>query len=202
MTDKNKKELVAVLGLYGSGKSYITKPYTRQGFTKMSFADPLREIAFKILGYTGKILNYDEFKKSSLNLKKNLFKKEKLNTGRQVLQQTGSVIKDLFGQTVWADLLTKSVLDNKQNVIIDDVRFDYEVQSILKLKRHGYKVTFIWACYEKNDYTNALKDEHESEKLAQFMYLNQDKYNLQDTHDIPHSVIKNILSDLKKQNHN
>ncbi len=194
----NKKELVAVLGLYGSGKSYITKVFARQGFTKMSFADPLRDIAFKILGYTGKVLNYDEFKKSTLNLKKNLFKNEKLNTGRQVLQQTGSVIKDLFGQNIWADLLTKSVLDSKQNVIIDDVRFDYEVQSILKLKRRGYKIKFIWACYDKNDYTNALKDEHESEKLAQFMYLNQDKYNLKDTHDIPHSVIKKILTDFKE----
>lgn len=199
MDKAQKKQIVVILGLRGSGKSFASKPYTGMGYTTVSFADPLRTIAFKSLGYVETPnFNYDDFKKSTLYAKKGMFKKVKLNTGRQLLQQTGSVIKELFGKEVWADAWQKTVLLLDSNVVNDDCRFDYEVEKALKLIRKGYEVNFVWSCYDGNDYTEAMNDTHESEALAQFIYRNQDKYGIHDLSVIGHKLMKQILADFKE----
>lgn len=194
-----KKEVVLILGLMGSGKSYMSRPYIEDGYTKISFADPLREMCYKILGYKPtKEFSYDDFKKSNLVLKKGLFKTKKINTGRQVLQQIGSAVKELFCPTIWADTWYNSVLECNTHVVNEDCRFDYEVLKALSLSRKKCNVRFIWSCYNGNDYTNALKDTHESEALAQFIYKRQDEYDLYDGKEISTKLIKKILKDFDK----
>ena len=46
-----KREVIAFIGRQGSGKSYQSnKLVSERGFKKLSFADPLREIAFNVIG--------------------------------------------------------------------------------------------------------------------------------------------------------
>lgn len=199
MDNDIKKEVVLILGLMGSGKSYMSRPFIKDGYTKISFADPLRKMCYKILGFDpSDKFTYDEFKKSKLVLKKGLFKTKNINTGRKVLQQIGSSVKELFCPTIWADVWYNSVLECNKHVVNEDCRFDYEVLKALSLTRKKCNVRFIWSCYNGNDYTNALNDTHESEALAQFIYKYQDKYNLYDGKEIPVKLMKQILKDFKE----
>lgn len=206
MSDINKKNLIVFLGLKNCGKNYNSQPYLDMGFKNVSFADPLREMVWDILDYTpNKALTYDEFKKSDTILRKpnkfwNLFaKKIVVTTGRKILQNAGSVIKSMFGETIWADLWSKSVLESEQNVVCTDCRFTYEVSKALSLSRKGYNVSFIWVCYEKANFNEILKDKHESEALSQYIYYNQEKYGLHDLCEIKPKVLKQIISDFEQQ---
>lgn len=206
MSDINKKNLMVFLGLKNCGKNYNAQPYLEMGFKNISFADPLREMVWSILDYTpNKVLNYDDFKKSEAILRKpnkflNLFaKKVVITTGRKILQNAGSVIKSMFGETIWADLWAKSVLESEQNVVCTDCRFTYEVFKALSLSRKGYNVSFIWVCYEKANFNEILKDKHESEALSQYIYYNQEKYGLYDLCEIKPKVLKQIISDFEQQ---
>lgn len=200
MSDINKKNLIVFLGLKNCGKDYNSQPYLEMGFKKISFADPLREMVWSILDYTpNKELNYDDFKKSDTILKKSWFKKIKITTGRKILQNAGSVIKRMFGETIWADLWVKSVLDSDTDVCCTDCRFTYEVEKALSLSRKGYNVSFIWVCYGKANFDEILKDKHESELLSQFIYYNQEKYGLHDLCEIKPKVLKQIISDFKNE---
>lgn len=193
-----KKEIIVFLGLKNCGKGFNSKPYINSGYKKLSFADPLREIAYDILDYTpDKKFNYDDFKMSDIVLKKGFFKKKKITTGRKILQNTGSVIKDFFGEDIWATMWYNSVLESGSNIVCDDARFTYEIEKALSLSRKGYKVKFIWCCYQGADFKEILKDSHESEALSQFIYKNQIKYGLYDACLIKHTTIKQIIKDYK-----
>jgi hypothetical protein len=135
---------------------------------------------------------------SKINIRKNLFKKKNITTGRKILQNTGSVIKEFFGEEIWANLWYNSVIESKCNIVCDDARFTYEVKKALLLTRKGYKVKFIWCCYNGANFKEILKDTHESEALSQFIYKNQDKYGLYDGCEIKHSIIKQIIKEHEK----
>lgn len=194
-----KKEIIIFLGLKNCGKGFNSKSYINSGYKKISFADPLREICYKILDfYPSNKFSYDDFKMSKLNIKKNLFKNKNITTGRKILQNTGSVIKDFFGKEVWANLWYNSVIESNCNIVCDDARFTYEIEKALSLSRKGYKVKFIWCCYNGANFKEILKDTHESEALSQFIYKNQDKYSLYDRCEIKHSIIKQIIKEYEK----
>lgn len=192
----NKKQLIMTLGLKNCGKGYNSEPFINAGYEKISFADPLREMCYKILDfYPSNKFTYNEFKMSDLSIKKNLFKNKKVTTGRKILQNTGSVIKEFFGEEIWANLWYNSVLESKKNIVCDDARFVYEIKKAMSLSRKGYEVVFIWCCYNGANFKEILKDTHESEALSQFIYKNQDKYGLYDGCRIKHTVLKTILKE-------
>lgn len=200
MDKKNKKNLIVFMGLKNCGKDYNSQPYLDMGFKRVSFADTLRDMVWSMLDYIpNKKFTYDDFKKADVIFKKSLFKNNKITTGRKILQNAGSVIKKMFGETIWADLWAKNVLESEQNVVCTDCRFVYEVKKALSLSRKGYDVSFIWVCYEKANFRYILKDKHESETLSQFIYYNQDKYGLYDLCVIKPKVLKQILSDFEQQ---
>ncbi len=204
---KNKKELVCMLGMRETGKDYNAQHFVGMGYKKICFADSLREMLWKILGWKpDKNFNYADFKKSYFSAEKGIkllkfipfLKFVAITTGRRMLQNLGSVIKEYFGETIWADLWGKEVIKQDRNVVCTDVRFIYEAEKALSLTRKGYTVKFIWCCYENANFDEILKDTHESEMLNQHIYYNQDKYNLEDGSEISHKVIKQIIKDFKE----
>lgn len=202
---ENDKQIVSMLGLKNTGKDYNAKPFIEAGFKKIAFADSLRSILWGILGYTpdGDNIPYNDFKKCEFKVKKSLFKTESITTVRKMLQNTGSVFKELFGQNYWTNKWVKDVLESDNNkIVVTDTRFDYEIKKIISLKKKGYKVNFIWCQYEGADYNKLLSDTHESEALAQFMYKNRDKYGLYDTCTINEINMLKILKDFNKHNKN
>lgn len=195
------KQIIALLGLATTGKDHNSKPFIEMGFEKIAFADSLRKVLWDILGYTpdGDNIPYNDFKKCEFKIKKGLFKSESVTTVRKMLQNTGSVFKDLFGQNYWTNLWVKTALEHDK-IVVTDTRFDYEIKKIMSLAKKGYKINFVWCQYEHADYDKLLTDTHESEALAQFMYLNRDKYGLYDTCTINEINMNKILKDFNKYN--
>lgn len=205
MTDK--KEIITFLGLKTSGKDYRSYPYiTYGGYIKKAFADPLREVLWGIMGYTPE--SYAEFKKEELvvNKRKKILgfipsvKEIKITTIRKMLQNTGSVFKKLFGENYWTNLWYKDLLETggDNNIVVTDARFTYELKKILSLKKKGYRLRFVYCMYEGANYDELLADEHESEKLAQYMYTYREKYSLSDGKEIAETMIRRIVKDYEE----
>lgn len=210
--EEKEKSIICFLGCKGSGKDYNSKAYIKNDFKKIAFADALREVVWDILGYhpiDDKYKNiakdsftYSEFKQCELFAGKKIFnfipiisRCSSITSIRKILQNTGSVFKELFGENYWTNIWYKKVLEYDGNVVVTDVRFPYEINKILKLKKQGYNVTFIWCQYENADWNKIMQDKHESEALSQFIYLHSCKYKLHDGSIIDDKTIKRIIKD-------
>lgn len=201
----DKKELICFIGMRNTGKGYQSKSYIDKGYKKISLAGTLRDLLYRVINYTPS--NYDEFKVSDvyIDIKSKFLgfipytKKLKITKGRNLLQNIGSGIKDLFDPEIWATTWYKKVLDSGCNVCCDDVRFDYEIKKALSLTKKGYKVKFVWCCYSGANFEEILSDKHESEALAQFIYLNSDKYKVKDGCEIPKKTLLKIIKDFNNE---
>jgi len=62
-----------------------------------------------------------------------------------LIEVSEKVYKPRYGESVWADALTQSVLeDDKHNVfLIPDLGFEVEVEALLNLQREGYNVAVV-----------------------------------------------------------
>lgn len=204
------KNIICFLGMKTCGKDYNAEAFINSGYKKIAFADPLRDIVWKILGYTPDkkdTISYTDFKNCVLTTEKKCkifniipwYKDFVVTTIRKILQNTGSVFKELFGETYWANLWYKEVLNSEiNNIVCTDARFTYELKKILSLSKRGYKITFVWCQHEGADYINILKDNHESEELSQFMYNNRKQYGLYDGCVLKEHIIKKIIKDFEK----
>lgn len=207
MTDK--KQLIAFMGLKQTGKDYNSQPYIKLGFKKIALADPLREMAWNILGYNPDLqgnIPYNEFKNNILFTKENKkilniphTKEVEITSIRKILQNLGTECKKLFGEDYWCNQWYISVINSESNVVVTDIRFPNEINTVLKLKDADYDVSFVWCQYEGADYKNILKDCHESEMLNQFIYCNRLKYGLHDGSIIDEKTMKAILEDFSKR---
>ena len=82
------RKVIAFLGFQGAGKDYQCNLLTKQGFRKLSFADPLRKLACKVIGldFDEAMKKYDELKKTPL-----------INgyTFRNILEQLGEGVREI-----------------------------------------------------------------------------------------------------------
>lgn len=202
--NEEKKQLKIFLGMKTTGKDYTAKEYLENGYKKIAFANPLREMLWSILGWEPKSTEeYNELKETPLTTEKMTkifgfipnFETKKITTIRKMLQNLGSEMKNKFGETYWANLWCQEVLNSNCNIVCTDARFTYELKKALSLTKKGYKVEFIWCCYNKADFISILKDTHESEALAQYIYWHQSNYNLSDGCKISHATLQKIIKD-------
>lgn len=124
----SQNHIICFLGRNGSGKTYQSNQLVKKGYTKISLADPVRELAWKSLGWrpenTGE---YNSFKECSVSvIKPNFFWylmgtddmiAAKANftseiTGRQYLQNLGEGAKDLFGEDFWVKAWEEKIKEN------------------------------------------------------------------------------------------
>ena len=205
----DKKNIIAFMGLKTCGKDYQSQAYINIGYKKIALADPLREVAWNILGYNPEEkgnIPYNDFKNCNLSAEVEhkfmgvlpYYTDVKITSIRKILQNIGTEFKRLFGTDYWCNLWYDSVVKSGENVVLTDLRFPNEVKKVLELKDVGYNVTFRWCQYEKADYDKILADKHESELLNQFIYYNRDKYKLHDSCIIKEDVLKRILEDFEK----
>lgn len=169
MSTTTHSHLICYLGRNNSGKSYRANQLAQtQNYIKVSMADALRELAWKILRWRPvDEYDYQDFKNSYFNLTPYCFSNWDDLTGRQFLQNLGQGCKDLFGEDFWVKKWEKKVLENGRfemksetgkYITTDDIRFPIEVKSA-----HRLGATFIWCDYQKGSYSI---EEHSSEALA------------------------------------
>lgn len=121
-------KLIGLTGKARSGKDTVAKIlWTNLGFTRLAFADPVKLAAQKMFGLTEQQTWSDELKEVVIphwNM-----------TPRQMFQRLGTEAgRDVFGPDLWIKRLaiSYSLLCHTDDIVISDVRFDEEAESIRK----------------------------------------------------------------------
>jgi len=135
-----------ILGLYSpapqSGKTTVAKMLARHGYTRLSFADPLKEMTVLLLHHLG----YSwEGASDLVFVDKNALLDEIKTTPRHILQTLGTE----FGrQCIHPDLWvicwrkrTEAELARGNNVVVDDVRFPNEADLVRSLGGQLWSIT-------------------------------------------------------------
>lgn len=111
---------IGFIGPMGSGKTtaanYLVNSY---GFSKRSFADPMRQYCEAILGITKQNPQY-----------------------RKAMQELGA-----WGRRYDKDCWVKYLVNNMDDgIVIDDIRYINEAKTLLD---HGFKLIYLYASQEK-----------------------------------------------------
>lgn len=141
--------IIGICGLIGSGKGTVADIVVEQGFTKVSFADKLKDGVATIFGWDRALLEGDTDESREWREQADEFWTRETGrtiTPRIVLQEFGTdCMRNGFDDGVWVSLLKKHMIDNPGNYIIPDVRFRNEQNMIRDL---GGKV---WQVKRGND---------------------------------------------------
>lgn len=130
--------IIGICGLIGSGKGTVADVLVDEhNFTKISFADKLKDGVSTIFGWNRDMLEGDtvesrEWRDTADDFWSNETGRE--ITPRLVLQLFGTdCMRNGFYDGVWVSLVKKTILENPQNnYVIPDVRFPNEVDVIKK----------------------------------------------------------------------
>lgn len=162
--------LIGLNGFKGSGKdtvgAYLVENY---GFTRLSFADKLKESAAALFGIKkekwDEWKNFDsytvEIKGPSFGSSRDIRTWSKL-TAREFLQRYGTEShRDVFGYDFWVDALLTSFEPAKLNngrFVITDARFDNELVAI-RSKPYAFTWQIVRAGYSGEDHPSEIEPE-------------------------------------------
>lgn len=183
--------LVGFVGLKRSGKDTAAQAFVDQGWTRMAFADPLKDMAMKLRGvwvevpegvhldaavpvmrdssgHGGSFAQY-HYVVDALGMEK---AKDLVPDVRRLLQTLGTdCVRGTFGPMAWVDCMEDAVsrvIGQDGSVVITDVRFHEELDFMI---RHGGTVIGVWrgdrrSFFEALDRRDAgaIEDEHVSER--------------------------------------
>ena len=175
--------LIGFSGKKGSGKSYFADYLVNNKlFIKLSFASPLKEITKILFNLSDEDVK-DPIKKELINPKFNASPRELMQwLGTDIMREEFNKKFDYSG-SIWIDSVkdkVKTLLDDNKDVVIDDVRFQNEVDMIHSLG--GIVINL------HNDLDNTLNNStsthsSENQKLTfNYEFVNDKSYS--NTYDI------------------
>ena len=128
--------LIGFSGKKGSGKSFFADYLVNNKlFIKLSFASPLKEITKILFNLSDEDVK-DPIKKELINPKFNASPRELMQwLGTDIMREEFNK-KFNYSGSIWIDSVkdkVKTLLDNNKDVVIDDVRFQNEVDMIHSL---------------------------------------------------------------------
>jgi dephospho-CoA kinase len=139
---------IAFCGRMGSGKTTACKYLVEQSkvlnktSTILSFAQPLKELAYQLFGYENKsqVFNFGG----------------RTITARELLQELGNKMREI-NPNIWRDLLEKKIKENFQteNIFIDDLRFNNEEEMLIK---NNFKIVSLVSTEEDRMKRMFLRD--------------------------------------------
>jgi len=136
--------IIGICGLIGSGKGSVGDILVEQGFTKVSFADKLKDGVATIFGYNRAMLEGDTDESRNWREQPDDFWSQETGrtiTPRIILQEFGTdCMRNGYYDGVWVSLLKQQVLDNPGNYVIPDVRFRNEQDMIRELGGEIWRV--------------------------------------------------------------
>lgn len=175
--------LIGFSGKKGSGKSYFANYLVNNKlFIKLSFASPLKEITKILFNLSDEDVK-DPIKKELINPKFNASPRELMQwLGTDIMREEFNK-KFNYSGSIWIDNVkdkVKTLLDDNKDVVIDDVRFQNEVDMIHSLG--GIVINL------RNDLDNTLNNStsthsSENQKLTfNYEFVNDKSYS--NTYDI------------------
>ena len=136
--------IIGICGLIGSGKGSVGDILVEQGFTKVSFADKLKDGVATIFGWNRAMLEGDtDESRQWREVQDNFWTQEtgRKITPRIVLQEFGTeCMRDGFDDSIWVSLLKKQMLDSPGDYVVPDVRFRNEQDMIRELGGEIWRV--------------------------------------------------------------
>jgi len=128
--------IIGICGLIGSGKGTVADFLVEhQGFTKISFADKLKDGVASVFGWEREMLEGKTPESRAWREKVDPYWSTETGnpiTPRLVLQLFGTdCMRNGFYDGVWVSFVKKKIIDNPDtNFVIPDVRFENEVEVI------------------------------------------------------------------------
>ena len=136
--------IIGICGLIGSGKGTVGDILVEQGFTKVSFADKLKDGVATIFGWNRAMLEGDTDESRNWREQPDDFWSQETGrniTPRIVLQEFGTeCMRDGFDDSIWVSLLKKQMLDSPGDYVVPDVRFRNEQDMIRELGGEIWRV--------------------------------------------------------------
>lgn len=153
--------LIGITGKKHSGKTEASNfIIMRHGFTKVSFADPLKHMLWS-LGLTKEQLWGDE-KEVPLDILGG-------QTGRHAMQTLGTEWgRELIHEDIWINAWAHTIQKHRTPVVVDDLRFLNEAKIIKKLGGVILKI---------NRLNNDSNDSHSSETEMNEIYHTEEIFN-------------------------
>lgn len=122
---------LAIVGGFAAGKTTLSDGLVQQGYTRVSFARYLKEIAARAYGGTiDKVLDYDVV---------SLDGTRRSISGRALLQELGQSVKAM-DRDFWIEVLLNDIEDGSYGdgpFVTDDCRFPYEAE---ELRNEGFVI--------------------------------------------------------------
>ena len=179
--------IIGFLGKKGSGKDTIAKMLIdNDDYIKYAFADPLKNSLKELFGFDDEQLDGD--KKEAIDNNWNVTPREVMQFfGTEIMQyKIQELIPDCkrnFFVKRFENFIKKST---NKNIIVTDVRFQHEVDSILKNSGIVIKINRI------NNNNNFI--EHQSEKDIENIINFSYEINNNDTQDMAYKKIISFIS--------
>lgn len=139
--------IIGICGLIGSGKGTVADTLVSEHkFTKISFADKLKDGVSSVFGWDRKMLEGDTDESRNWREQEDSFWTAETGrsiTPRLVLQEFGTdCMRNGFFDGIWVSLTKKHIIENpKTNFVIPDVRFQNEVQMIKSIGGQVWRVS-------------------------------------------------------------
>lgn len=121
--------LIGLCGSPGSGKDTVAKILAPLGWTRVSFADPLRSMLLALNPMTTVGIRVKELVELI-----GWEAAKKVGDVRELLQRLGTeAVRECLGEDAWVDLARKKIASINGPVVITDVRFPNEVGFVREL---------------------------------------------------------------------
>jgi hypothetical protein len=144
--NKGSFMIIGICGLIGSGKGTVADFLVEQrGFTKISFADRLKDGVASVFGWNREMLEGNTDDSRAWREKVDPYWSTELGnpvTPRLVLQLFGTdCMRNGFYDGIWVSLVKKQLLENPDsNFVIPDVRFENEAEMIRSIGGQLWRV--------------------------------------------------------------
>lgn len=141
--------IIGICGLIGSGKGTVADILVNNhGFTKLSFADSLKDAVSAVFGWERALLEGDTEESRMFREQVDAWWQERLGiiglTPRMILQQWGTeVCRNNFHNDIWILSLEKKIREislahaenyTEARIVIPDTRFPNEIEMIQRLR--------------------------------------------------------------------
>ena len=158
--DHNKKQIVAFIGRAGSGKDYQSQLLVDKGYTRIAFADALRDITAQIVRWPLEDLLkiYDDFKSGDVFPD---------YTGREIMENIGAAIRK-HDPDFWVNAAQLQITQNGlKKVVISDMRYINEYFKMQQFcNQHEFEFKCIFCDYHSDRYQE--NNTHESAHLSNY----------------------------------
>ena len=167
-------KIVGFCGLAGSGKGTAGDILVeKHGYTKLSFADSLKDAVSVIFGWDRSLLEGDTLESRTFRETVDEFWSKKFGhkiTPRIVLQEVGTYLfRDHYLDTIWIDSLERKI-QNYDKVVICDVRFPNEIEFLNKIE---CKLIEICRPSIEPEWVDVIKYNLNSKYFNRFDYMSQ-----------------------------